>query len=573
VPTPARTLADCLADAALAGGEGLRLLGRDGSAEWLEWSDVRDRALRVSAGLQASGVRRGEMVPLVFPTGAAFFDAFFGVMLAGAVPVPVYPPMRFGRLADYDGRTARMFGAVGARLVLADARVRSALAGAIRLARPSRGCLVLDDLPAASPSPVDLEPGDLALVQFSSGTTKEPKGVALSHRAVVAQAAILNAFWPDTADVRHSGVSWLPLYHDMGLIGGVFTALQRPGTLTLIPPEVFVARPSSWLNAISTYRATVSPAPNFAYALCVQRVHDEDLVGVDLSCWRVALNGSETVVPDVMRAFAERFAAWGFKPEALTPVYGLSEASLAVTFSDIARPFVARRFDRAALADDRTAVESVDGREIVSVGRPVPGVEIRITGPEGVSLGDGDVGLVECRGPSTMEGYVDRPDLTAQALCDGWLNTGDLGFTWRGELFLTGRAKDMLLLRGRNYAPDEVEQAVDSVPGVRAGSAVAVSWLPDGGEGEVLLVLVEARREVPADGHAALARACADRIVAQTGLAPERVEVVGPGSLPRTSSGKLQRQRALQEYVDGRLAGGPSNGDGRGADAALGMQT
>jgi len=533
---------------------GLRILDRQGAERWLPWPAVHDRARRMAGGLRKLGVRRGDRVALVFPTSPTFFDALFGVLLVGAIPVPLYPPVRLGRLEEYGQRTSRMLSSAGVRLVLADPRVRRLLGEAVALARPPLGCLVPADVESEPWDGEDVSPGDVALIQFSSGTTREPRGVALSHRAVVAQAVTLNRFWPDTAAVTHSGVSWLPLYHDMGLIGCVFPALERPGTLTLLPPEVFVASPATWLRAISTYRATISPAPNFAYSHCLRRVTDADMAGVDLSSWQVALNGAECVVPDVARSFQRRFAAWGFRAEALTPVYGLSEASLAVTFSDPGRPFVSRRFDRARLAAQAGPMrESPDGREIVSVGCPIPGVALRIVDAARQPVPPAHIGEVECRGPSIMEGYVGDQGATSEALRDGWLRTGDLGFLFEGELCLTGRAKDMLLLRGRNYAPEEVEHGVAGVEGARPGAAVAATWLPEGADGEQLLVLVEAVRGAPASEFGRIARECEARILAATGLSADRVAVLPAGSLPRTSSGKLRRQAALAQHLAGTL--------------------
>ena len=549
-----RTLGGCLQRAAAFGGEGLRVLDRHGLEQWLPWPVVYDRARAVAGGLQALGIARGDRVALVFPTCANFFDACFGILLAGAVPVPLYPPVRLGRLGEYHERTARMMQAVGARLVLADRRVRLILGETVRLARPPYGCATLDELPRAEAPAVEVGARELGLVQFSSGTTRQPKAVALSHHALVAQAELLNGYWPETDPVDHAGVSWLPLYHDMGLIGCVFTALVRPGTLTVLPPETFIARPAAWLQAISRYRATISPAPNFAYSLCVSRVTDQEMEGVDLSSWRVALNGAEHAVPDVMRAFNERFARWGLSPAALTPVYGLSEASLAVTFSDVRRPFVARRFDRVLLAEPGLARECADGREIASVGTPVPGVELRVVNETGEPLPAGRVGRIECRGPCLMEGYLGQSDATDSAIRDGWLSTGDLGFLFEGELYVAGRAKDMLLLRGRNHAPDEVERAAERVDGIRAGCVVAVSWLPEGADGEHLLVFAEARRDVAPARFAEIAEDCRQAIMAALGLAAERVTILAPGTLPRTSSGKLRRQETLRQFLAGELA-------------------
>jgi acyl-CoA synthetase (AMP-forming)/AMP-acid ligase II len=548
------TLTELLERAASHDDVGLRFVDMAEDATWYPWPVVYERALATCGRLQAHGVLPGDRVALVFPTSIEFFDAFFGVLLAGAVPVPLYPPVRLGRLAEYVARTTRMLELVSARLVLSDRRVRRLLGQAVAPARPPLGCATLDELPERLPDPVRVEVDDLALVQFSSGTTVDPRPVALSHRAVVAQTVRLNGFWPQPADRPvDSGVSWLPLYHDMGLIGCVFPALEHPGTLTLIPPEIFVARPALWLRTISRYRASISPAPNFAYGLCVDKVREEELDGVDLSCWRVALNGAEPVAPRVLRSFADRFSSWGFRREALTPVYGLSEAALAVTFSELGSPFETRCFDRERLAHAGRAVQSADGVEMVALGRPLPDFELRVVGEDGENVEDREVGRIHVRGPSLMEGYLDQPDATADALHDGWLDTGDLGFVYQGDLYLTGRAKDVLILRGRNHSPHEVEDAVAAVDGVRAGCAVASSWLPEGDVGERLLLLVEAGRGVPQDDFDRIASDCAAAVRASAGLDPDRVEVLEPGTLPRTSSGKLRRHEALQRWLAGEL--------------------
>jgi len=547
------TINRLLERAAVSADGGLRVLDRRERSRWLPWSEIHDRARSAAGRILASGVIPGQRVALVYPTCAGFFDAFFGAILAGAVPVPLYPPVRLGRLDEYHERTAAMLRAADARLVLAEKRVRRLLGPAIEAAQPALGCRTLDELPQALPSSLPVGEGDLALVQFSSGTTVDPKPVALSHRAVVAQTTRLNGFWPDGNGVVHSGVSWLPLYHDMGLIGCVFPALERCATLTLIPPELFVARPAVWLRTISRYLATVSPAPNFAYGLCADRIRDDELEGVDLSSWRVALNGAEPVAAEVLRRFQRRFAAWGFRPEALTPVYGLSEASLAVTFSQIDRPFTSHRFDREALAEDATAIEDHGGAEIVSVGRPLPDFEVRVVDRGRRELPERRVGRVLICGPSLMEGYLGLERTTARTMSAGWLDTGDLGFIAEGDLYLTGRAKDVLILRGRNHSPVEVEHAVDTVDGVRAGCAAAVSFMSEEAERELLLVMVEAQKVVPEREYPHIAEEVTHAVLAATGLEPDRVEVLEPGVLPRTSSGKIRRREAVNRWRAGAL--------------------
>jgi fatty-acyl-CoA synthase len=533
---------------------GLRFVDRAENATWFGWDEVRERARIACGGMQALGIERGDHVALVFPTGVDFFAAFFGALLAGAVPVPLYPPARLGRREEYLRRTARMLERSGARLILAESRLCRLLGEAVKEVHLALGCRALEDLPREAARPVHSGPADLALVQFSSGTTVDPKPVALSHRAVAAQAEILAGFWPDTPERRQSCVSWLPLYHDMGLIGCVFPALARDATLTLLAPELFVARPALWLRTLSRYRATISPAPNFAYSLCLTRVSDKDMEGVDLSGWQTALNGAESISPAVLRAFCERFAPWGFRQEAMTPVYGLSEAALAVTFSDLGRPYRVTRFDREELAREGRARTSMNGREIVSVGRPVPGFRLRIVDPDGRDLASGDVGQVWIQGPSLMEGYLGDPEATATALRNGWLDTGDLGFLYDGELYLAGRAKDAVILRGRNHAPEEIERAVEEVPGLRNSSAVAVSWLPEDAPGEELALFVEASRQAAPEELAALPDACREAVLGATGLAVDRLEVLAPGTLPRTSSGKLRRGETLRLYLAGELA-------------------
>ncbi len=525
--------------AARAPSKGFVFVDREERETPMHWPEVYGRAAAVAGGLRARGVRPGDTVAVVIPTAPGFFDAFFGAQLAGAVPVPLYPPVQIGRLDEYHARTAAMLTAAQVRLVLSDTKTWPILAGSMARARPDLGGGDVGDV--AGPAFVHAaRSGDLAMVQFSSGTTVDPKPVALTHANVLANVgAIRDVMIEAGADVVEHGVSWLPLYHDMGLIGGVFLALYHPASLTLIPPERFVRRPALWLRALSRTRATVSAAPNFAYTHCTERIRDEEMVGVDLSGWRLALNGAEPVSAKTLRNFAERFARWGLRPEALTPVYGLAEATLAVSFSDWGRPFRAACFDREAFADGRV-VPTDDGMELVSVGRPLPGVSI--AAPRGT------VGPIRVQGPSIMAGYLHQPERTAATIVDGWLDTGDLGFLHDGELYVCGRTKDMVIVRGRNYTPHEIERALDVVPGMRADCAAAVSHRPEDGEAERLIVFAEA----PGTGPDRAMR-CRDAVLGACGLDPALVVVLPPGTLPRTSSGKIRRGETMKRWLDRTL--------------------
>ena len=511
----------------------------------LSWRDVRERARAMASGLLAAGVRPGECVCIVVPTEPVFADLFFGCLLAGAVPVPLYPPVRLGRLEEYFERTAGMVVGCGAVAIVANGRVLRVLGQVLDRVRPRCGLLDSGGLAAEPLAEASLHTGtadELAMVQFSSGTTVAPKPVALTHAQVLANSrAILDMLvdrFPEADGHAHCGVSWLPLYHDMGLIGCILPALDHPSHITLIPPEAFLARPALWLRALSTYGGTIAPAPDFAYALCVERIKDSELDGVDLSRWVAALDGAEPIAPANLRAFAARFAPWGLRESAITPVYGLSEASLAVTFAGMSEPWRAVRVDGAALARGRALVVEEGGVELARLGPPLPGFEIQIRSAEGMVLPEQTVGRLHVRGPSVMAGYLDRQ---VQPIVDGWLDTGDLGFVFEGELVITGRAKDVIVLRGRNHAPQDLERAVDEVEGVRTGCAVAVGRVSE--LGEQVLLFVEVR--VPREG---MAKDCLEAVQGATGLRPDLVQLLEPGTLPRTSSGKLRRAEALRRW-------------------------
>ena len=556
--------------AAAQGRSGLTFIDFHERETFFAFSELLERAAQVAAGLAELGIRPGERVALVLPTGPEFIDAFFGALCAGAVPVPLYPPVRLGRLEEFHARTKRMLEVCGARVLLSDARVSRLLGVAVARARVPLGCRQVAEVRARGAGGFihEGDGSDLAVVQFSSGTTVDPKPVALTHRAVLANAEAIDTFLPEGGPHPQQGVTWLPLYHDMGLIGCLVLSVAHPGPLALLGPELFLARPALWLRAIARHRATVSPAPNFAYGLCLKRVRDEELAGCDLSSWQLAFNGAEPVSAEVLRRFGERFARFGLDPKALTPVYGLSEASLAVTFTPRGRgarfspiesgPLRARGEARLVPDHPEGATPSAERREVASLGLPLPGLAVRVAAglDAPAPLAEGQVGRVLVRGPSVMSGYFGNPEATALALQGGWLDTGDLGFVLGGELHLCGRAKEVVILRGQNHAPQEFEDALDGLAGVRTGCAAAVGFVPEGGEGEELLLLVErddAARPGTADGRSTLPDQIRGRVVERTGVRPHTILLLAPGTLPRTSSGKLRRGEALRQLQAGEL--------------------
>ena len=509
---------------------------------------VRERALSIAGDLRARGVRTGDRVALVLPTCPEFVETLFGVLCAGAVPVPLYPPVRLGRLDEYHAKTAAMLRAVDAALVVTDERIRRFLGPALQVAAPRLGCVTASGLGGMNLAEVEVATDSVALIQFSSGTTSDPKPVALTHANLLSNVASIDRYLTDEGAPNRVGVTWLPLYHDMGLIGNLLSAFYFTAPLVLLPPELFVAAPGAWLRAISRHRGTVTAAPNFAFGLCLKRIRDEELDGVDLSTWRVSLNGAEAVSAAVQRRFYERFARWGLSATALTPCYGMAEASLAVTFKPAGTSFRTLGTDA-----DKLALEGVVApgtKELVSVGRPLAGVEIEIRDAAGVSLPPGRVGHIFVRGPSVMVGYFSRIDLTDQAIHDGWLDSGDLGFIEDDELFVCGRHKEVIVVRGANHAPEEFEAALELLPGVRTGCAVAVGFVPAGEEDEALAMLVETTTDAPST----LADDVASRVLERTRIRPAHVELLAPGTLPRTSSGKLRRREARTQWLAGTLS-------------------
>lgn len=534
---------------------GARFVGRGATERFFSYDAVLARARTAAASFQARGVQPGDRIAIILPTGIGFLDAFLGAMLAGAIPAALYPPVRLGKLDEYYARTARMLQLIGARLLVTDAMISRLLGRAVE------GVDSLDDTIDVTSLETGgtwtrpaVDPDAPAFLQFSSGTTMEPKAVMVSHVNALANLAMIDTLFSGASDdeAERGGVCWLPLYHDMGLLGCMLLGLYHPGTITYIRPEQFIAQPAVWLQTLSRYRAICSPAPDFAYAVCASRIKDSELEGVDLSSWRLALNGAEPIDVTTMRRFSERFARWGFRPEAMTPVYGLAEAGLAVTFSRADRPPQVVEFDRDALASKGIARPGA-GRTLPSVGRTLPGVEIEIRNEDGRRVADGQVGAIAVKGPSITRGYYADPALSARLLRDGWLDTGDLGFLHDGDLYITGRCKDLIIVRGRNYAPQEIEALASGTAGLRAGCIIAGGWRGERDEAEQLVVLAE--RDVRSErGNDEIAQEIRERIIAGIALVPRIVQVLAPGTLPRTSSGKLRRAHAIEAFAANRLA-------------------
>jgi 1-acyl-sn-glycerol-3-phosphate acyltransferase len=551
----------------------IELYDENDAIRTITFGELYDRASAVGMELRRRGLDPGQTVAIMLPTSADFFFTFAGILLAGGIPVPIYPPFRADRIAEYATRQSNILKNAEVRFLMTW-RQAEGLANLLKPRVPTLREVLnvekLGDGPAAKQNaPPNGKPvehlahhargEDIAFLQYTSGSTGSPKGVMLTHANLLANIrSIISGVNVQPDDVA---VSWLPLYHDMGLIGAWFVPLYTGIPLVVMSPLAFLSRPERWLRAIAKHRATISPAPNFAYELCVRKIPDKDLVGLDLSSWRAATNGAEPVRSETLERFAKRFAAYGFRAEALTPVYGLAEGTLAVSVPKLGAGYKVDRIERAAFESSRKAIPvggdagSAAALEFVNAGKPLPNVEVRIVDADGRDLGERNEGRLWFRGPSATSGYYKNPEATAALMRDGnWLDSGDYAYWADGELYITGRAKDIIIKGGRNLYPHELEEIAGRVDGVRTGCVVAFG-APDERSGtERLVVAAEVRDTASASRIASdITKAVDDAI----GMPPDVVKLLAPGSIPKTSSGKLRRSDTRKLFLEGKLGQKP----------------
>jgi acyl-CoA synthetase (AMP-forming)/AMP-acid ligase II len=547
-----RTLPDALADAAKSDA-GYTFVG-SGYEKRRSYREMCCASQRVASALRAQGLKRGDPVALVIGDSAQFLTALFGASLAGVTPASLSPPATTGDLPNYLDATAGILNACAARAVITTAELQPHL-DTLRSSCPAlRLVLPFERLDAAPDDlAVDASPDDIAFVQFTSGSTSAPKGVVVTHRNLSANIAAFSGPAGVGSSPLDCVVSWLPMYHDMGLVGMAIGALYTSTSAVFLTPQAFVKRPADWLRAISRHRGTISFAPNFAYDLAARRVKDSDLEGLDLSSWRVAGCGSEPIHAQTLAAFAEKFRPAGFRDTSYLPSYGLAEHVLAATFCPRGRRLHVEHLSADAVAARGEAVTASSGDQeavtVVSCGIALPGHRLRIADEEGRELPERRIGEINVAGPSVTPGYYRNDDLTAASFRGGWLHTGDLGYLSNGELFVCGRLKDVIIVNGRKHHAQDLEWSIGDLAGIRRGRVVAFGTA-ERGSAERAVIVVEPSGTVPAD---VLTDAIRRRIVDLCGLLVHDVVLARHGMVTRTTSGKVRRAATKMRYERGDL--------------------
>tara|TARA_Y100000815_G_scaffold93497_1_gene82637 strand:+ start:2171 stop:3931 length:1761 start_codon:yes stop_codon:yes gene_type:complete len=572
-PTPSPTPNDCdlprrrsdfatfaqAIDYAARSEKGLNFHDMRGALERVyPYREMREDAMKAARQFAAMGIEKGDRVALVAETGAEFAALFCGCIYAGAWPVPLPLPTGFGGKEGYIEQLSVQLDSSDPKILLYPAEIgEMASAAAERQGCEGQSWEDFVDRPDPEADLPEAQPDDICYLQYSSGSTRFPTGVAVTHEALLhnlyGHATGVNLGENDRV------VSWLPWYHDMGLVGCFLSPIANQASVDYIKTEHFARRPLAWLDLISRNQGnTLSYSPTFGYDICARRISSQSNVGerLDLSRWRTAGNGADMIRPDVMQNFVNAFAGAGFKASAFTPSYGLAEATLAVTVMPPGEGIRVELVEEERLSGrPRDLTRPARYRAIVNCGRPLPGMEVEIRGEDESPRGDHQIGKVWCRGKSVMHSYFRNEEATEDCLVakdngDVWLDTGDMGYVADDYLFIVGRAKDMIIINGKNHWPQDIEWAVEQLPGFNHGDIAAFAVETDNGE-EAPAVLVHCRVSDPEE-RIKLRNQIADKVRGVTGMNCV-VELVPPRTLPRTSSGKLSRAKAKKLYLSGEI--------------------
>ena len=522
----------------------------------MSYRDLQTAARAVAQGLISRDIVPGDRIAMMLPTSTDFFASFFGILYAGAVPVPIYPPARMAQLEEHMRRQIVILRNAGARMLITVPEGRALavlLRSQVETLESVETVATLSAERSALPLPPLNDPEALGLMQYTSGSTGDPKGVMLTHWGLVENVRSMgHAMEASSADVF---VSWLPLYHDMGLIGAWLGCCYFGARLYVMSPISFLVRPATWLWTMHKYRATFSGGPNFAFELCASRIPDEDPAGLDLSALRFVVNGAEPISPQTLRRFTDRFARYGMSRGVPSPSYGLAENCVGLCFPPFGRGPQIDRIKRDSLARrsfaEPAGPEDTDAIEMVACGHPIEKNDVRIVDEAGRELGERYEGMLEFRGPSMTKGYFRNEAKTRELFHDGWIKSGDRAYMAGGDVHITGRVKDIIIRAGRNTYPHEIEEQISAIPGIRKGG-VAAFGSPDPATGTERLIVMAETKESNAEARAKLVAQAHEVVTAIAGSAADDVVLVPPRGVPKTSSGKVRRSSAKELYETGR---------------------
>lgn len=553
---------DTLVDAIEYAAKGVRGVNffnaRGGVTDVVTWKEVRDRAETIGRKLVGMGFERGDRIALIAETSADFVCFFVGCQYASVLPVPLPLPTSFGGKVGYVSQLAAQMESCKANALMAPDFMNEIVEEAtVGMDLKFKGNLEAFLNADGDGEPNLPTPDDLAYLQYSSGSTRFPHGVSVTHRSLMSNTHGMGYHGVHINDDDRC-VSWLPFYHDMGLVGTLLTTMTCQVSVDFIPTEEFARRPMSWLRVLSQTKGTITYSPTFGFDICTRRasMRESALEGLDLSSVRVAGIGAEMIRPDVMASFHDTFKSIGFSDKAFMPSYGLAECTLGVSFGTVGNGIEIDLMEESKLTGGKHVLVSGSEtnarmREVVNCGKPLPEYEIEIRDENDTPLSDRNVGRVYLRGASVMREYFNDPETTREVLSpEGWLDTGDMGYMKDGCIYIVGRAKDMIIVNGKNHWPQDIEWAAEQVDGVKKGDVAAISIPGDNSE-ETPLVLAQCRISDAAD-RMKFSDLMKKKVQSETGVTCI-VELVPPKSLPRTSSGKLSRTKARDQYMSGQL--------------------
>ncbi len=533
------------------------LYGEREEPEKITYEKLFSSARTIAASLQQHFLQPGQTVAIMLPTSGDYLFSFYGVLLAGGIPVPIYPPFRPSQFEDHMRHQAGILTNSQAVMLITVPEAKAAARLLKGQVESLHSIVTPQELTTSQEqfSPPVVRAKDIAFLQYTSGSTGNPKGVILTHAQLLANIRINGE--AVQAKSTDTFISWLPLYHDMGLIGAWFGCLYHACSLVLMSPLSFLTDPSRWLWMIHNYRGTLSAAPNFAYGLCLNKLEDRDIRGLDLSSWRFAFNGAEPVSPQTIRQFSKRFSAYGFRPEAMSPVYGLAEVGVGLAFPPLERgPIIdsiqPEPFTSSGKANP-TSENETNCLEFVACGQPLPGYEIRIVDSTGRELPEREVGQLQFKGPSATSGYFRNSESTKELFDGDWLNSGDLAYIAGGDIYLTSRTKDIIIRGGHNIYPYQTEEAIGDIPSIRKG-CVAIIGSTDTTTGTERIIVLAETRETNAAAMEILKQKINSVTTELLSMPPDEIILGPPHTVLKTSSGKIRRATMRNLFEKGEIS-------------------